>query len=358
MKMKKRAVLLRNVAQLATDELALLAQLTGTEEALGEAHGDKPSVDLVKNALHELNYSALRVLLHNPLVRDYVYDRIKVHTGHDVILHLDEGVEHPDEQAYILDKISQLDATSPVNLLYLGGGHGGYAGLSTEKFLSGLTPDTVEQLTAALNAKRVTFDGILLHSCNSAFFVNLFRPLLTEQGIILSYSAELGASSNWEMTINWMQEAAHAEPFFSAEALSAPWGLGELTSTTAVLSTKYLNLLLDLNDNDFGLPDYVDNSDESEFQRELVLERFLDGPRTVATTMEHHIATFNDSTVMDEFNNSFTAALQDRILEEQASALKNTPGSHRLGFFHEATKSTENGQKHCDQNSRSNHQKS
>lgn len=319
--MTKLALVIRNVSLIASDEIKLLTKLAGLDKKIESCHGESAVVAQFKQDIQEEDIKGIRQLLQKSAVRDFLYTTIKAKTGHHIILHLDQ--ENDDN--YLCNKLFLLPQNIHFNLLYIGGGHGGYVGLSTEKLLSGIKMSKVNSITSEFKQKGITYDAVLLHSCSSAMFVPCFRPCLTDNGVLLSYSAELGSSSNWEMTIAWLLNRNN-DDFFSSNALARPWQFGEPGTTTSVISTKKTNTLIDLNKSSGGLPDYVDNSDESAFQRDLVLT-LLQHDKTIKTEFEVDITQFNDIIAMEQFNQGFNAALKARELMSKNTSSSSSSSS-------------------------------
>src|SRR5687767_8736309 len=128
--MKKEAVVIRNVSQIAMDEFKLIKTLLTSSDVSKETHGNSLVAELLKNDINQSDFQSIHQLLQNVEIRDYLYDRIKLDTGHHVIFYCDELPDKPDEKEYILHKINQIEPNSSINLLYLGGGHGGYYDLN------------------------------------------------------------------------------------------------------------------------------------------------------------------------------------------------------------------------------------
>ncbi|MDI1352782.1 MAG: hypothetical protein PSV35_08490 [bacterium] len=303
--MTKSAMVIRNVSQIASDEIKLLIKLAGLDKKIENQKGEGGFVAQFKQDIQEDDIKGMQQLLQKPVVRDFLYATIKSKTGHHVILHLDEE----SDTNYLRYKLNELPQNIHIDLFYIGGGHGGYVGLTAVKLLSGLRMETIKTLALELKEKAITYDAVLLHSCSSAMFVPCFRPFLTDKGVLLSYSAELGSSSNWEMTIEWLLSPNNHD-FFSDQAMAKPWEAGDLGTTTCVISTKKANKLMNLDKSSGGLPDYVDASDESTFQRELVLD-LLQQEKEIKTEQETDVQQFNEVIAMELFNQGFSAALKE-----------------------------------------------
>lgn len=317
MDMTKTALVLRNVSQIAFDEIESLVTLLTSNTALEEISGESASLSLLKDAIDERDFKMVQKLLSNAVVRDYFYNQIKLATDHHVILHLDEHPEN-QEREYILNKITQIEQNTQINLLYIGGGHGGPVGFLQERFLSGLSDEMVTNIVSILTSQSMTIDGIILHSCSSARFANLFRPLLTPNGAMLSYCAEISSSENWNAVIDSIHNA-NQDDFFSEDAKTKVCISNiENLMTTCVISTKSNNRLMDLSESTTDLPGYIDKSEESTIQRDLLLS-FLRNPNesnSATTTIETDGNEFNDVTVMEQFNQSLLCAMQDRATKD------------------------------------------
>ena len=164
----------------------------------------------------------------------------------------------------------------------------------------------------------MTIDGIILHSCSSARFANLFRPLLTPNGAMLSYCAEVSSSENWNAVIDSIHNA-NQDDFFSDDAKTKVCISNiENLMTTCVISTKSNNRLMDLSESTRELPGYVDKSGESTLQRDLLLSflRNQNESNSATTTIETDVNEFNDVTVMEQFNQSLRCSMQDRATKD------------------------------------------
>lgn len=307
--MRKSALIIRNISQLSSDELGLILKLANLDKTIANSKGESGFLAQFKQSIQEEDNEGVRLLLKKPVVRDYLYNKILSNTGCHILLHEDET---PVEKKYIVNKLNEIKQDTHMNLLYIGGGHGGYVGLTTVKLLSGLTMETVEEIASELKNKSITIDAAVLQSCSSALFVKFFRSFLTEQGVMLSYSAELGPSSDWEMSAQWILDS-NKDGFFSSDAMAKPWEDGDLGTTTSIISTKSFNQLMDLDKSNRGLPNNVDQSDESTFQRELVMELFLQ-EKGIQSTIETDVEQFNEVIAMQQFNEHFNLALKEREL--------------------------------------------
>ena len=298
--MNHSSLVIRNISQISLDEMNLLLKIADVQNA--DVQGMSSSIIQFQTCSKTGKYADIHLLLKNPEVRDYLHEQILSKTGSHVILHLDESADSSSERDYILSKIFNLPASLNVSLLYIGGGHGGYVGLNASKKLSGLSNETIINITRALQNKNLTVDAGILHSCSSALFVKFFRPFLSKLGVLLSYSAENGSSNNWQMTVEWILDRKKNK-FFSTDATAEP----KLETVTAIISTRNTNRFMALESSNAGLPDYLDTSEESELQRELVMDVFLsDG---IESCVETDVNQYNEDVVTRQFNKHFHDAL-------------------------------------------------
>lgn len=316
-KMPKSALIIRNISQLSLDEMRLLIHIFCLNQ-IEAKRGEPVAITQFRQAIEEDDIHGAIQSLEYFYVREFLYDKIKREKGCHVIFHKDIKKEEVTqfEKHYILTKLAEIESNTHMDLLYIGGGHGGYVDFGPLKFLSGLEGSDISDLLEKLRDKSITFGGGILHSCSSAMFVDLFRPLLAEKGGFLSYCAEIGSSSNWEMTMKWIVDPSSNHPFFSPDALARPWELGDLGTTTSVISTKYTNQLMDLDNSDRGFPDYVAKEEVGEVHREFVLDHLIEGNKEIKTIMETDTTKFNDVVAMKKFNVLLDSAMAPHESDE------------------------------------------
>lgn len=302
--MSDPVLVIRNITALSNDELQSILQL---------ADIDKPSFgdsDIIKNFLELVgkdNKAGIREHLKSTDIRDYLYEKIELKRGAHIILHFNESEGSLSEKEYILSKIREIESNTTLSLLYIGGGHGGYQGLTTTKLLSGLHSSSIDEIAQALKDKAISMQSGILHSCYSAWFISLFRPLLvSDTSPLLSYLAELSASSHWDMMVSRVMCNEEATHFYSGDALAKPWEAGELETTTGVLSTQYTNQYMDLTSQDVIAPVFLDTSGEAIAQREFLMSKLKD-ESGIVNLVETEIDKFNEIVIMDFFNEYFAS---------------------------------------------------
>ncbi len=199
----RKALIIRNVEGMQYDDLkAALDGLQADEQSPAEF---RQLIHLVRSNAFPSGEDITQALdlFKLAVVRDYMYETVKEKTGNHVIYHLnglsDEGIVNDINAAYITEKLAKIPAHTDFDLLYLGGGHG-----SPIVGSSNLNRQQLVDITGTLANIGTHFSSVVLGSCFSAAFLNLYQPLLKEHGVTVSNSLECGGDNNFKPTIEWM----------------------------------------------------------------------------------------------------------------------------------------------------------
>ncbi|CEK10778.1 hypothetical protein [Legionella hackeliae] len=241
--MKKSALAIRNVSSIVPDEIEAIMRLSGLDKTIAiDPHALEPVRELQTKLANDEKITA--ELIKKQEVRDYLYEAIKAKTGNHVILHLDHDKE--DAESYILNKLDKMKQNQHINVLYLGGGHGGgHNGLVDEE-TNGLKKKSVLAIVKSLQDKEITTGAAILGSCYSAAFTNQFRDFLIKEGTMLTDSVECN-NNGFTNVVDWATDEAR-EAFFSAADIDGfivkPGDIrakfNELVGVNPELEKKYL----------------------------------------------------------------------------------------------------------------------
>lgn len=155
-------------------------------------------------------------------VRNYIQEKVKEHSDISLILHSSRsdacGTKETD---FVKNSIKSAIQTlkNPLDLLYIGGGHGGWN--QAYKFpglVSGLSENTINEITELLQDKNSK--SIILGSCFSANYVEPFQKMLTTDGVMLSSTVSQSSNNYYLDSIDLLTGQKQAENFLDATPLS------------------------------------------------------------------------------------------------------------------------------------------
>ncbi|KTC82981.1 hypothetical protein [Legionella brunensis] len=214
--MNKSALIIRNVSSIVPDEIQSIVALAGLDQTIAVNAQAAESVKQFQTKIAN-GEKITAELIQDEAVRDYLYEVVKARTGSHVILHLDHNKE--DAEQYILRKLDNLKKNEHLNLLYLGGGHGGgHNGLVDEE-TNGLKKKSVLAIVEKIRDKELTAGAAIFGSCYSAAFTNHFRDFVIHKGVMLADSVECNNNS-FTNVVSWINDSESNE-FFSAEEIDS-----------------------------------------------------------------------------------------------------------------------------------------
>lgn len=150
---------------------------------------DKQSAPGMVYAAYESIYGEIKG---NPAFRQYIQDQF-AKKGHVLILHGDRDIPS------ILLSLEKLPHLKKYTILAITGGHG-----LTNVALSGIYKRNIENIKNTLQDKKITFNAIILGSCFSASFAEMFRSFLGSSGVMISDTISCGNQNHYNELIDYL----------------------------------------------------------------------------------------------------------------------------------------------------------
>lgn len=210
----KSGVIIRNVSGIVPDEIETILSLIKPLDSI-DSNAPSSVKELQQYIINGTPIS--HELITDLHVRDYLYQTIKNKTGIHFILHLDQN-KAENTESYIMEKLNNIGPKEHIDVLYIGGGHGGGHDGRVDDETSGLKKVTVNRIAQELKNKQLTTGAVILGSCYSGSFINEFRPIVIPEGVLLADTVECSESC-FKQTINIMQQP-HPSDFFSIEEIN------------------------------------------------------------------------------------------------------------------------------------------
>lgn len=224
----RQALIIRNVGGMESSDLEIALTGLDANEHAPAAFNELIKLTRTNRILEGSELNQAITLFKQEEVRDYIHKTVKENTGNYIIYHLngldEQGIEIHKNLNYITEKLSTIPANTDFDLMYLGGGHG-----DPTRGSSNLSRRQLKSITNNLHTKTTQVSAVVLGSCFSAAYLDLYQPLLKENGVMLANSLECGGNNNFLQVMEWI--SGQQKEFFSKEHIRNSISISEKTRT-------------------------------------------------------------------------------------------------------------------------------